>query len=280
MKTFLTFVIFAILLTACGGAPAADPGAVSQLEVTRLVEVEVTRLVETEVEVTRLVETVVTATPPPTSPPAPTAEVDTTAYIAGSNITPDDLPDGDPGLVVIAEGAPTVFGNVPVVVRNNTDSPVYNLSISATARDDAGNVLGTGSGILLAPTYVAPGNVAFGTVSFMDTSLDSATIEYLVTGDDTSSTILARRDLEVLEHSIVGNNIVGILLNSNSAALNLIQGVAICFNDDLIPVAAPSSFTDQERVNANSEMPFSVNLFNDTAKCGRYFLAANGFETD
>lgn len=279
MKPLVLVTLIATLLTACGGQPptATQP---DQVEVTRLVEVEVTRLVETEVEVTRLVETVVTATPLPATPPPPTAEIDPTAYLATANITPDDLPQGNPGLVVIAEGPPNAFGTVPVVVRNNTDAPAWNLKISATARDDAGNILGTGSAILLTPTFAAPGGVVFGTVGFMDTSLESATIEYLVTADTAPATILARRDLEVLEHNIVGKNIVGTLLNSNASPLNLIQATVICFDDNLVPVVAPSSFTDQERVDAAAELPFSVNLFNDAAKCGRYFLAANGFETD
>jgi len=242
------------------------------------IEVEVTRLVEIEVEVTRLVEVAPTAPPPPT--PAPAAAIEPTSYLATANITPDDLPAGGPGLSVIAQGQPSEFGSISVVVRNNVDAPVYNVEISATARDEAGGVLGTGSGLLFAPSYVPPGSVAFGTVGFMDTDLDGATIDYRVTAQDAPSVFLARRDLEVLEHNIVGNNIVGILLNSNDAPLDLVQGAAICFDDDLVPIAAPSSFTDQGEVDANAELPFSVNLFSNTASCSRYFLAAHGFETN
>lgn len=280
MRRLFLLLALCILLVACSGGQPTTATQPAQIEVTRLVEVEVTRLVEIEVEVTRLVETVTATTAPPTPLPSPAAEIDPTAYLATFNITPDDLPVGDIGLVVIAEGQPSAYGTIPVVVRNNTDAPAYNIEISATARDAAGSVLGTGSGILLAPSYVAPAGIAFGTVSFMDTSLDSATIEYLVTADDAPSIIVARRDLEVLEHNIVGNNIVGTLLNANATPLDLIQGGAICFDDNLVPVAAPSSFTDQERVEANAEIPFSVNLFSDTAKCGRYFLSAHGFETN
>lgn len=69
MRPKLLLVLTLILLAACGGQPTADGQASqTQVEVTRLVEVEVTRLVETEVEVTRLVETVVTPAPAPTSP--------------------------------------------------------------------------------------------------------------------------------------------------------------------------------------------------------------------
>ena len=201
MKPQILLALTLILLAACGGQPSTNlqPG---QVEVTRLVEIEVTRLVETEVEVTRLVETVVTATPAPTPLPAPTTEVDATAYIAGSNITPDDLPAGDSGLVVIAQGQPSDFGVIPVVVRNNTDGPVYNLEISATARDAAGSVLGTGSGRDIVPALVPPGSIAFGRILFEDTPLADATIDYLVTGDPDPGSIFIRRNLEVIEHNL------------------------------------------------------------------------------
>lgn len=283
MKHIILLALVAILLVACGGQPSADlqPGQV-EVEVTRLVEVEVevTRLVQIETEVTRLVETVVTATPLPTPLPSPTAEIDPAAYIAGSNISPDDLPAGDPGLAVILTGAPNDFGNIPVVIRNNTDAPAYNIEISATARDAAGTVLGTGFAMLLAPSHVPPGGIAFGTVAFQDTPLDEADLEYLVTGDDAAPSFLARRDLEVVEHNLVGDNIAGLLFNSNASALDLIQVAVICFDDTGSPVATPSSFTDQDRVDAGAELPFSVDLFSNADQCGRYLLAAHGFETD
>ena len=279
MRPKLLLVLTLILLAACGGQPTAD-GQTGRVEVTRLVEVEVTRLVETEVEVTRLVETVITAPPPPTSPPPPTAEIDPTAYIAGSNIIPDDLPAGDPGLVVIAAGPPSDFGVIPVVIRNNTDAPVYNLEISATARDAAGSVLGTGPGRDIVPALVPPGGIAFGRILFEDTPLDGATIEYLVTGEPDPGTIFIRRNLEVIEHNLVGGNVVGTLLNSNTAALDLINVAVICFDDALTPTTARDSYTDQESVEAGAQLPFSVDLLGDEAQCGRYLLAARGTETD
>lgn len=289
MKPTALLVLFIVLLMACGGQPSASvqPGQVEvtrlvEVEVTRLVEaeVEVTRLVEVETEVTRLVETVVTPTPPPAPTAAPTPEIDPTAYIAAANITPDDLPAGDPGLVVIAAGPPNQFGAIPVVIRNNTDAPVYRLEISATARNATGSVLGTGSSIDLLPTYVPPAGVAFGRVLFQDTPLDGATIEYLITGSDDPGTIFIRRDLEVIEHNLVSGNVVGSLLNSSAAALELINVGVICFDETFVPTVSRDNYTDQERVETGAQLPFSVDLLGDEAQCDRYFMAARGTETD
>ncbi len=277
MRKLFLLTLLTVLLVACGGQPSAEVQT-EQVEVTRLVEVEVTRLVE--VEVTRLVETVITPTPPPAPTAAPTPEIDTTAYIAAANITPDDLPAGDPGLVVIAAGPPNRFGAIPVLVRNNTNAPAYRLEISATARDAAGSVLGTGSSIDLLPTYVPPAGVAFGRVLFQDTPLDEAAIEYLVTGSDDPGTIFIRRDLEVIEHNLVSGNIVGSLLNTNAAALEIINVGVICFDDTFVPTVSRDNYTDQERVESGAQLPFSVDLLGDEAQCDRYLLAARGTETD
>ncbi|MBX7252393.1 MAG: hypothetical protein K1X50_10445 [Candidatus Promineofilum sp.] len=283
-------IITIFACTACGiiyflipnsddnNRPTAEVAEQTEVEVTRLVEIEVTRLVE--VEVTRLIETIITPTPPPAPTAAPTPEIDPTAYIAAVNITPNDLPTGEPGLVVIAAGPPNQFGAIPVVVRNNTDTPVYNLDISATARDTAGRVLGTGSSLDLLPSYVPPAGVAFGRVLFQDTPLDGATIEYLVTGSDDPGTIFIRRDLEVIEHNLVSGNVVGSLLNSNAAALDLINVAVICFDDTLVPTVSRDNYTDQERVESGAQLPFSVDLLGDEAQCDRYLLAARGTETD
>lgn len=289
MKPTALLVLFLILLTACGGQPSTDvqPG---QIEVTRLVEIEVTRLIEAEVEVTRLievetevtrlVETVVTPTPLPTIAPAPTTEIDPTAYIAAANVSLEDLPAGDPGLAVIAAGPPSRFGVIAVLIRNNTDSPVYNLDVSATARDAAGSVLGTGPGRDIAPSLVPPGGIAFGRILFEGTPLDGATIEYMVTGDTTNRTIFIPSDLEIVEHNLVGGNIVGSLLNSHSTALDSVEAFVICLDDNLMPIAAHSSRTDQERVESGAQLPFSVDILGDEAQCGRYLLAATGNKAD
>ena len=182
--------------------------------------------------------------------------------------------------VVIAAGPPSDFGVIPVVIRNNTDAPVYNLEISATARDAAGSVLGTGPGRDIVPALVPPGGIAFGRILFEDTPLDGATIEYLVTGEPDPGTIFIRRNLEVIEHNLVGGNVVGTLLNSNTAALDLINVAVICFDDALTPTTARDSYTDQESVEAGAQLPFSVDLLGDEAQCGRYLLAARGTETD
>lgn len=217
---------------------------------------------------------------PAAEPTATAAEIDPIVYVTGINITPDDLPHGDPGLVVVLAGPPGTFGVVPIVIRNNTDTPAYNIELSATARDAAGAILGTARGDDITPSYVPPGGVAIGRVLFQDTPLDGATIEYNITASGDPGFIFTRRDLVIEEHQLVNGNVVGLSVNNHSTALNLTKVIVMCFDDDLIPSAVRFDFTDQDRVEAGAELPFSVDLLGDEAKCSRYLIAGSGRETD
>ena len=141
-------------------------------------------------------------------------------------------------------------------------------------------MLGTGPGRDIAPSLVPPGGIAFGRILFEDTPLDGGTIDYLVTGDPSPRTIFVPHDLEIAEHNLVGGNVVGTLLNTSSMALDSIEAFVICLDDNLTPTTARSSRTDQERVEAGAQIPFSVDLLGDEDQCGGYLLAAIGDEAD
>lgn len=208
----------------------------------------------------------------------PEVQFDTTIYVTGSNMSVNDIPQGAPGLVVVLAGPASTFGVVPIVIRNNTDAPVFDIELSATARDEAGNVLGTGPGRDITPSYVPPGGLAIGRVLFGETPMEGATIEYRLTADNELDS--SRRDLEVVNHSVTGGNVVGELLNRRDSALDSVKVVVVCVDSTGVPVAAHFDFTDQDRVESAAVLPFSVDLLGDEADCGRYLLAATGREAD
>lgn len=218
------------------------------------------------------------ATPRPTDTPEP--EFDATVFVTGNNIAPDDLPEGEPGLTVVTAGPSSTFGVVPIVIRNNSDAPAYDIDLSATARDEAGSVLGTGSGDDIVPSYLPPGGLAIGRVLFGDTPLDGATIDYLITADNDPGLLFSRRDLVVIERNWVGESITGVMLNPHDTALDLTKAVIMCFDDTYTPMDIRVEFTDQERVEAGAELPFSVEMRTDETTCGRYLVVGSGWATD
>lgn len=269
---FFLSLILALLLVACGGGEPGRSADATTNEVTRIVETEVT----VEVEVTRLVEVVVTATPLPTLEPTATPEIDPAVYVSGSNMTADDLPPGDPDtLGVIVAGSANDFDNVPVVIRNNTPGPFYDLDVSATVTDAAGAVVGTGRSSEVYPHYVPPGGIAYTRINFDDVTLDGNTVAYLVSGRDERGN---SQDLEFAQHNPGGEGIVGLLQNSTGFPLEIVEAAVICFDDALTPLDVYDDYTDQERVEVDAQLPFQVGLFGDP--CPRYLITANGHPAD
>lgn len=285
-----------LLLFACGACtlvfiliPTGNRASTTE----RAAELQPTAAGSTELPATPDAETAAAdeeQAPSPTNPPAPSAtpqptdtpepEFDVTVFVTGNNMLPDDLPEGEPGLTVVTAGPPSTFGVVPIVIRNNTDDPVYDIELSATARDEAGSVLGTGSGDDIVPSYLPPGGLAIGRVLFGDTPLDGATIDYLITADNDPGLLFSRRDLVVIERNWVGESIAGVMLNPHDTALDLTKAVIMCFDDTYTPMDIRVEFTDQERVEAGAELPFSVEMRTDEAMCGRYLVVGSGWVTD
>lgn len=101
MKKALLLLCLLMLTAACGSA-APEPEVISeQIEVTRLVETEVTRIVEVPVEITRLVE--VTRVVSPTATPRPPATATPKAPALGARdnpvpvLTPTDMTKTEDG---------------------------------------------------------------------------------------------------------------------------------------------------------------------------------------
>jgi len=285
-----------LLLFACGACTLVFiliPTGNRALTTERAAELQATTSGSTELPATPNAEPAAAddeEAPSPTNPPAPSAtprptgtpepKFDTTVFITGNNMSPDDLPGGEPGLTVVTAGSASTFGVVPIVIRNNSDDPVYDIELSATARDEAGSVLGTGSGDDIVPSYLPPGGLAIGRVLFGDTPLDGATIEYLIAADEGSGFLFRRRDLTVIEQNWVGESVAGVMVNTHETALDLTKAVVMCFDDNYTPTDVRVEFTDQDRVEAGAELPFAVDMRADATVCGRYLIVGSGWATD
>lgn len=242
-------VVFVAVLAGCGNQPEevseATPSVITRIvevpavtvetiEVTRLVEVEITR----EIESTRLV--VVTATPPPPTPtpttgPLQPADARASAFIGG-NESPD-LPPGEAGqLEVILISEPQLeFSHtvLNLVVRNNTAAPVRRIAVSAAVYDSEGQLLATDSDDPLDPNIVAPGEIAMGQLVFLDITFPA---DAQIETDVTAAPVDGReniRDLEVVEANLVGNRITGFLHNFHEETVRGPVGIEIfCFDEN------------------------------------------------
>jgi hypothetical protein len=191
-----------------------------------------------------------------------------------------DIPEGGDGtLDIVLIGKPN-GSEVPVVIRNDTDEALQDLTVSGTARDSGGALIGSGSADDLVPSIIQPGEWGFGSVSFGAADLPAdAGFDLEAQGSPFDPTDIGDVDLETKEvRQTTGENggqIVGILENTSDAkVLGPISVLAICFDGDE-PVATVSGYTDIDDVEAGGTTPFSLDLF-DTA-CPAFAIGGSGY---
>ncbi|MFM7509363.1 MAG: hypothetical protein ACKO5A_07420 [Actinomycetota bacterium] len=196
------------------------------------------------------------------------------------------VPDGEAGkLSVVAISAPTddfVGGaaTVPVLVRNNTDTPLGNIEVNGTARGPDGALAGSGStNGSLEPRMLKPGQWGFGNIYFNEALPAGAKVEATASGNEPGSDFFdVGVQLTINEVDLVpgeSSNYVGILANTDGKKAISNASVAIgCFDpaSNLIEVFIGSS--DGEAVPGGTAS-FSVPAEGPT--CAAIAAAASGF---
>jgi hypothetical protein len=218
-----------------------------------------------------------TTTRPATTTTAAT-ELTTSRYVhVEGDIT---IPDGQAGeLSVALVGRPDGSG-VPFVVRNRTNAPLQDISVTGTVRDRAGKLLGSGSSQAMVPSVVQPGEWGFGYVYFGTEDLPAdAAFDLKAEGSPVESTGFDDVDLEVTEVSRAngefGAQLVGIMRNTSDATIEgPIDVVAICF-DGAVPTSTVSGFTDGDEVAAGATTSFSLDLLD--ASCPAFAIGGSGY---
>lgn len=281
MFKVVPLIVIVVVLMACQPGPTTVEATV-EVPVTVEVTSEVTRIVEVQVtsEVTRLVETtrIVQITPKPgdTPVPTPTPEVLSTAanFLVG-NFDLNQLSKAEEGsATVIASGPINSGDDMPIIANNNTRRPIESMAGSAIVRAADGSLLGTGEIQYMFPVYVLPGGWTIGELEFNESMPLDAGFEINLTFDEiTNDTFF--KDVEIVEHNIVGNRLVGFLLNSSGVTLENIAVVYTCLDESLNPLNYDQSYIDQDTVLNGQQAAFDAEL---EGECPRYLVAARGFE--
>jgi hypothetical protein len=213
---------------------------------------------------------------------APDSEVngapDGETYLVGT-FDPNVLPAGEPDSVSVLAVGP-IGSSTPVVVRNNTDETVE-VRLTATARDPAGELVGSGEDQGLEPPFVAPGGIAIGYVFLgIDEPPAGTTIDVTASGGDVDEEF-GKIPASITEHNFVagefGGQVVGVARNDNDIRMEgPISVLVMCFDDGGAPLSTSSGFTNVDALDPGQEGSFSVDLFSDDA-CPRYLVGASGF---
>lgn len=280
-KLAVIVLILGILPVACQAEPSIVESTV-EVPVTVEVTSEVTRVVETQVtaEVTRLVEVTrliqVTPRPEDTPVPNPTPEVLTSAanFLVG-NFDLSQLPVAEAGsFVVVATGPIDRFHNMPIIAHNNTNRVLLNTTGSVIVRAADGSLLGTGSIDQMFPIYVQPGGWALGKIGFKESMSPDAGYEISLVYEE-SPYVSFFKDLEILEHNILSNRLIGFLFNSTGFTMESIAVSVICMDGMLTPLSYRFDYIDQEAILNGQQAAFDINL---GGTCPLYIASAWGFE--
>ncbi|MER3484591.1 MAG: hypothetical protein C4345_00065 [Chloroflexota bacterium] len=189
------------------------------------------------------------------------------------------MPPGKAGQIdVVAVGR--YDGNIlPLIIRNNTERDVVNVSVSAVARDAAGQLIAAGGDQGFSPNLVRSGEYTFGYVYFGGATLPpDATFEFEVTAKDVAAArFVGQVDLEVLEASFLGDRIVGVLRNASD---ELVKGpfkvIALCLDAQGSILGHFLEFADKERAEPNDTVPFQIDIYRGV-DCTHFLVAGSGF---
>ena len=204
--------------------------------------------------------------------------VEGAGFIGGSAL--GLLPEGEAGeLSVVATGP--YDGNVlPIVVRNNTGEDIIRITAVATARNPAGQVIGSGNDQMFSPNLVRSGGLSFGYAYFGGIELPEDT-EFEIDLDSQAATddeFENVRDLEVVEASTVEGRVVGTLENTYDVELTGPIGIdAVCFDDEGELLTHQQSYSSKETVAPEETLTFQVENF-QTDTCPLFLVAGSGFD--
>jgi hypothetical protein len=190
------------------------------------------------------------------------------------------LPEGNPGELSVLAIGPYDGTQLPIVIRNNTGQDVIRITATVTARNPAGQVIGSGGDQLFSPNLVRSGGLAFGYAYFAGVQFPADT-QFDVQLDATPATddqFENRRDLEVVEASTIDGRVVGTLQNTYGTTLTgPFDARAVCFDEAGALVSLQMSFLPPPQLGPDETVTFQTDNFTGTP-CPLFLVAASGWD--
>lgn len=209
------------------------------------------------------------------------------ATIAGTAL--DLLPDINSDTVeVIAHGEIDQIGNLPVVVRNNSDDPAIAISVKADIRDANGSLAGVSESNSLIdsmPYHLEPGDVALVTLTIQGQMPANPSFAFSVTVGDPDDIVTSAMgeniiDVRFGEVTWLTDRIVGEVVNPSDRVLSSIALTAFCFDENGTPTNATTEPV-MEQIQAEQSTTFQLSgVFNSLVDCEQFLVTGFGFAID
>jgi hypothetical protein len=215
-----------------------------------------------------------------------------TPYLQG-NASPV-LPPGDPRKIAVLAVGPqvvsfgSVFDTVPLVVRNNTCTPVAHVEVTGTARSATGALVASVTSQGIEPATLGPGEVGIGHLYLGSQVQLPAGVQFSLTAAGQKSLGVLKDYLAGLKitdltaqqgSSGLGPTVTGIAQNPRSAAVTGPFGVdVVCFDQASNSLGEAEGFANQagNSLPAGGTTSFTVQL--DTPTCPVFLAGGSGFD--
>jgi hypothetical protein len=194
------------------------------------------------------------------------------------------FPAGTPGKIdVVGVGPldvnPSGDGTLPIAVRNNTNSGVAHIDISATARNSAHKVIATGTNQGVQPAQLHPGELGLSYIYFqVGTAVPKAgaTYTFSVASMPADSSSYNTASVKVTEANASAGSIVGTGANTTGKLLQGPYKVDIfCFNGPHFAFVRSAFTNENNDLQPGGAVSFTVNL--DGAACPTFLAGISGY---
>lgn len=210
----------------------------------------------------------------------PTAQAaaggEASAYLGGPGVAL--LPAGSAGEVEVVLVGVYDGTSLPIVVRNNSDEAIAQVTVSATARSASGDLIAAGGDQGFRPNVVEAGSYDIGYVYFDGADLPAdATFEFKVSYEEPGGQFVSALDLTFVEATFLGDRIVGELKNEHDDTVTGPIGIeVVCLDSNGALLSEESGYADVEEAAPGESVPFQVSFYGGE-DCSMFVLAGNGY---
>lgn len=216
--------------------------------------------------------------------PSPTAEPEEarsdssdSLYLAGPGL--EFLPAGTAGEVEVVLAGTYDGSRLPIVIRNNTDEEISDITVSATVKSADGALIGAGGDLDIKPFAVEAGSYAIGYLYFDGIDLaPDVEFEYDIDYEEgVDLNFLYSIDLEVGDVAYLDGRLVGELINSSNEVAKGPFGISVaCISPEGDLLDYWDGYSDKEEADPGESIPFQVEGYSG-ADCRNFVIAGSGF---
>lgn len=189
------------------------------------------------------------------------------------------IPQGNPGELSVVISGPYDGSSFPFIVRNNTGNDVHDLSATATVRNSAGQLIGSGDDLGITPNVVPAGGIAMGYIYFgsVDYGPDARFSVSVTASGAANWKYENERDLVFDEANSIDGRIVGAMSNGYTQTVEEIFSFELtCFDGAGNILLQDTEFSELVTLAPGQQAFFQFSSY-EPLNCPYFLITGSGF---